>query len=32
MAMILKMGTGGDDQAHVSTPINLKDPYAKHLS
>lgn len=32
MAMILKMGTGGDNQDHVSNPINLKDPYNNQLS
>jgi len=36
MAMILKMGTGGDNQDHVSTPKSLKNemknPYHKNFS
>lgn len=37
MAMILKMGTGGDNQDHVSTPKSLKDqimkdPYSNNFS
>jgi hypothetical protein len=27
MAMVLKLGAGGDAQDHVSTPLSVKDKY-----
>ena len=31
MAMVIKMGTGGDNQDHVSTPKSLKELGAQHI-